>query len=69
MARQNPLRAVFQIQRNELPLALLMFSYFFLVFLRTDARRLRTSAETLIPARLAAFPKARNSASVSRTST
>ena len=31
VARQNPLRAVFQIQRNELPLALLMFTYFFVV--------------------------------------
>jgi AAA family ATP:ADP antiporter len=31
VASQSPLRAVFQIERNELPLAVLMFSYFFLV--------------------------------------
>jgi AAA family ATP:ADP antiporter len=31
VASQSPLRAVFQIRRNELPLAVFMFSYFFLV--------------------------------------
>ena len=31
MKRENPLKAIFDIRRSELPLALLMFSYFFLV--------------------------------------
>jgi AAA family ATP:ADP antiporter len=31
VASQSPLRAAFQVRRNELPLAALMFSYFFLV--------------------------------------
>ena len=31
MKRENPLKAIFDIQRSELPLAILMFSYFFLV--------------------------------------
>lgn len=31
MKRNNPLKAIFDIQKSELPLALLMFSYFFLV--------------------------------------
>jgi hypothetical protein len=38
---RNPLRAVFDIRREELPLALLMFGYFFLVItslLRPDLR-------------------------------
>jgi ATP/ADP translocase len=31
MKRESPLKAIFDIRRSELPLALLMFSYFFLV--------------------------------------
>ncbi|MCZ6874689.1 MAG: hypothetical protein O7G88_14355, partial [bacterium] len=31
MASHNPLKSIFTIQKDELPLALLMFSYFFLV--------------------------------------
>ncbi len=31
MAQHNPLKSIFTIQKDELPLALLMFSYFFLV--------------------------------------
>ena len=31
MAKQNPLRAVFAFRHEELPFALLMFGYFFLV--------------------------------------
>ncbi len=31
MAQQNPFKSIFTIRKEELPLALLMFSYFFLV--------------------------------------
>ncbi len=46
MAQHNPLKSIFTIQKDELPLALLMFSYFFLAITSYAGKCFQTLTET-----------------------